>query len=238
MMPLIYKPQGRAGEYATRACNIYSGCSHNCEYCFSPLCTHVIRDEFCKPKPRGDEFLEILEEEAKKLKPSAPILLCFTCDPYQQLDEKLQLTRSTIQILHKYGHAVHILTKGGSRAFRDLDIMTANDAFASTLTFLDPVASAQWEPGAALPDDRIETIRRFHAAGIPTWVSLEPVIMPEVTLEIIRRTHPFVVHYKIGRLNYHPHAKTINWAKFAKEAVELLDSLGRSTTSKKTYSST
>jgi DNA repair photolyase len=167
-----------------------------------------------------------LEKEAAILTPSAPILLCFTTDPYQTFDVKEQVTRQVIQILHRYGHNVNILTKGGSRALRDLDLITPNDAFATTLTCLDEGVSAQWEPGAATPLDRIATIRKFHAAGIPTWVSLEPVISTTDALEIIRRTHGFVDLYKVGKLNYHAHAKTIDWAAFAKEVVALLDSLG------------
>jgi len=225
-MSLIYKPQGRAGEYAKLALNIYKGCDHRCEYCFAPLATHAVRDEFCKPTTRKDDFLKKLEAEAKKLKPSDPVLLCFTCDPYCLLDTEKQLTRSAIQILHRYGHHIHILTKGGRRAIRDLDLMTPNDAFSTTLTCLDEATSRKWEPGAATPADRIETARQFHDAGIPTWVSLEPVLDPDVALEIIRRTHTYVDLFKVGKLNYHAHAKTINWAKFAKEAVELLDSLG------------
>ena len=65
-----------------------------------------------------------------------------------------------------------------------------------------------------------------HAYGIQTWASLEPVIDPEQTFEIIRQTREFVGFYKVGKLNYHPHAKTIDWHKFGHKARELLDSLG------------
>ena len=64
-------------------------------------------------------------------------------------------------------------------------------------------------------------------AGIPTWVSLEPVLDPAVALEIIRQTHPFVDLFKVGKLNYHPLAKSIDWPQFARDAVTLLKSLGK-----------
>jgi hypothetical protein len=57
-------------------------------------------------------------------------------------------------------------------------------------------------------------------------VSLEPVIDPEESLEIIRQTHEFVDFYKVGKLNYHPRASTIDWRKFAVEVKDLLDDLG------------
>jgi DNA repair photolyase len=155
------------------------------------------------------------------------VLLCFTCDPYQSLDVRLAHTREAIKLLHKHDFSVGTLTKGGRRALRDLDLFGPRDAFATTLTLLDPAESAKWEPGAASPEDRIATIKAFHAFGVRTWVSLEPVLDPVVACEIIRQTHPFVDLYKVGKINYHPLSQSTNWAKFARIATDLLDQLGK-----------
>jgi DNA repair photolyase len=125
-------------------------------------------------------------------------------------------------MLHSAGYAIQVLTKGGRRALRDMDLFTAQDAFATTLTLLSDEHSRKWEPRAALPQERIETLQRFHEAGIPTWVSLEPVLNPVSALEIIRRTYEFVDMFKVGKLNNHPLASRIDWATFAQEAVQLL----------------
>ena len=117
---------------------------------------------------------------------------------------------------------------------RDLDLFCPGDAFATTLTLLSPEHSAHWEPEAALPADRIEAIKQFHIAGIPTWVSLEPVINPASALEIIRQTHEFVDLYKVGKLNQQGQAlpeanalaKKIDWRAFGLSAIQLLESLG------------
>lgn len=225
-MSLIYEPAGRAREYAALACNVYRGCDHACSYCYAPAATRRAMAVFQQPEVRTD-FLRNLGKEACALKPTEPILLCFTCDPYQSLDARLGLTRETIKILHAADRQVHILTKGGSRALRDIDILGPRDAFATTLTLLNDAASLKWEPGAALPSDRIATIREYHAAGVPTWVSLEPVLDPVIALEIIRQTHEFVDLFKVGRWNYNPAAKLIDWAAFAGDAVALLESLGK-----------
>lgn len=222
---LIYEPRGRAREYAALACNIYRGCDHQCVYCYAPGATRRKREAFAIPEQRGDNFISRLEKDARKVVPADRVLLCFTCDPYQQLDVELGLTRQTIEVLHNAGHAVQVLTKGGSRALRDLDLFGEVDAFATTLTLLSPEHSAKWEPGAASPQDRIDTIRKFHAAGIPTWVSLEPVLNPDSALEIIRQTHEFVDLYKVGKLNYHQLAKTIDWPQFGCDVVALLKEL-------------
>jgi DNA repair photolyase len=120
-----------------------------------------------------------------------------------------------------------ILTKGGKRAERDFDLLRNGDWFGVTLTLLDGSESLKWEPGAGLPQERIDSLRKAHLLGIKTWVSIEPVINPEISLEIIRQTHQFVDLFKVGKMNYHPVEKTIDWARFGKEAVELLESLGK-----------
>jgi DNA repair photolyase len=226
---LIYEPKGRAREYAALACNVYSGCDHGCVYCYAPSATRKTRQEFDASTTRPGHFLARLEKEAAKYEAAniqARVLLSFTCDPYQHLDVEEEVTRSAIQILHRHGLNVEVLTKGGYRALRDLDLFTDRDAFATTMTLLYLHQSEEWEPDAASPQSRMDAIRTFHGAGIPTWVSLEPVLFPAQSLEIISRIHDAVDVFKVGALNYHEHAQTIDWPAFAHDAVELLTSLG------------
>ena len=56
-------------------------------------------------------------------------------------------------------------------------------------------------------------------------MSLEPVLHPEITLDIIRQTHSFVDVFKVGVLNHHPHSKSIDWRKFATGVNNLLTDL-------------
>ena len=80
----------------------------------------------------------------------------------------------------------------------DFDLLRPGDEFATTLTFLDEQKSRQWEPGTAIPEERIESLRKAHELGIRTRVSLEPIIEPAESIEIIRRTHTFVDLFKVG----------------------------------------
>lgn len=226
---LIYQPKGRAREYAALSCNVYSGCGHGCTYCYGASATRKPMEVFHRPGLRPN-FLPRLRKEAAKYQAAgvkAQVLLCFTCDPYQPLDVEEQVTRETIKIIKEAGLNVCILTKGGSRALRDIDLLGEGDAFATTLTFLDDTRSLEWEPSAALPADRIATLRKFHEAGIDTWVSLEPVIDPAEALKIIHQTHEFVDLYKVGTWNYDPRAQAIDWHQFVHEAIALLESLGK-----------
>src|SRR5262245_15619367 len=184
---IIYAPAGQAGEYAKLATNPYRGCGHKCVYCYVPAVLKMSRAEFDAGGVPRDDFYGKLRKDAYKYQQAGiteQVMLSFTTDPYHPGDTSL--TRQTIEVLREHGLGFCALTKGGSRALRDIDLFrTDRDAFASTLTSLDDAVSLEWEAGAALPQDRIDTLRRFHDAGIFTWVSLEPVYDTETTLEII-----------------------------------------------------
>ena len=230
---MIYEPAGRAREYAPLALNLYRGCSHGCLYCYAPDACRTNRAAFhASPAPRADVIRKLERELAKGsevgLGEKDPVLLCFTTDPYQPLAAETGITRRAIELLHEHGYPVHVLTKGGMRAAADFDLLgnLPGDAFATTLTFVDSADSAHWEPGAASPADRMTAMTEAHELGIPTWVSLEPVIDPEQTLAIIRATHSYVDLFKVGTLNHHELAKSIDWPDFARRVVELLEKLG------------
>lgn len=229
-MGLIYEPTGRAREYAALALNIYKGCGHGCVYCFATGATHKTKEEFGNPRPRSATFLLDLQKELEKRDARGGkherVLLCFTTDPYQELDVETKLTRETIKLLHRYGYGVTVLTKGGTRALRDIDLFGPGDAFASTLTFIDDDESRKWEPGAALPNDRLVALQTFQAAGVITWASMEPVINTVASIHLIAASHFFVDAFKVGTWNHDKRAGAINWRRFALNATGLLDTLG------------
>jgi len=221
-MTIIYEPRGKAREYSPLAANLYSGCGHACIYCYAPSVTFTNPDKFSSEsyiKPRKN-ILSLLEADAKKMKGNKnPILLSFTSDLYQPANDKFNIARPALEILSENELSITILTKGGTRACKDFDILAKNpnNTFSITLTTNVAEESIKWEPFAALPDDRIESLKIAHGAGIKTWVSFEPVINPLAVFQMIDRTHSFVDLYKVGKLNYHPYQKTINWHNFLLE---------------------
>ena len=232
-MSIIYEPGGRAREYAPLAVNHYSGCAHGCRYCYVPTIppwkfSKAARQDFhADPQPRKDVVHKLRNDVRRSPGGGQRVMLSFTTDPYQPCDAVHQITRQVIQVLHGGGYNVQVLTKGGTRALRDLDLFGPGDAFATTMTLLSDEQSRQWEPGAALPQDRIDTVRQFHAAGIPTWISLEPVLNPDSAIEIINLTYQFTDLYKIGKLNHHGLAERFDWRAFGMRAVALCESLNQ-----------
>ena len=220
-MKIITQSKGRAAEYGKLSLNLYIGCDHGCRYCYGPGVCHLTPDDFRIPKPKKNALAR-LEKDARDLAgETEPIFLSFITDPYSHIDNSLGLTRMAIQILHANNLRVKILTKGGQRSFRDFDLLGPEDSYGATLTFVDGCDSKYWEPRAASPGERISMLDAAHKKGIPTWVSLEPVIDPKQTLELVRRTHNFVDEYRVGKLNYSP--SDVDWTLFAHQLVNLFN---------------
>lgn len=225
---IIYAPRGQAGEYAKLASNPYRGCGHKCAYCYVPKVLRMDRADFdaaAEPRPR---FMDLLAKDARKYQAcgiTEQVMLSFTTDPYNPFNTSL--TRPTLETLQAHGMGICTLTKGGQRALTDLSIFRPErDAFASTLTSLDDAFSLKWERGAALPGDRIATLKAFHNRGIFTWVSLEPTLDTASSLSIIEHTHGFVDLYKIGRANYLPMTTSTDWEEYTLRILETVNRLG------------
>lgn len=225
---VIYEPKGRAGEYCPLAVNLYRGCGHGCLYCYGPDTLHIDRQEFKQAAPRQD-IIKKLERDiplATADGASGNVWLCVTSDSHQPINEIHQLTRQAIIILHANGFNVTILTKGGNRSMADIDLLRPGlDEYAVTLTCTSDSRSKQWEPNAAPPWERINALIKAHDKGIYTWVSMEPVLYPEQSLALIKMSAPYVDEFKLGVLNYHPHAATINWREYGTAAIDLVNSL-------------
>jgi DNA repair photolyase len=225
---IIYAPAGQAGEYAPLATNPYRGCGHGCAYCYVPAVLRMDRREFDAGAVERPNFLASLTKDAKKYQAAGiteQVMLSFTTDPYHPGDT--MLTRRTLDVLIDHGLGFCTLTKGGTRAMRDIALFRPDrDAFASTLTSLDDAFSLKWERGAALPGDRLRALRLFYEAGIFTWVSLEPTLDVESSLRIVEEAHEFVDLFKIGRVNYLPMTKTTDWRAYTERMVELCQRLG------------
>lgn len=227
---VIYEPRGLAGEYSALAANLYRGCGHKCAYCYVPLVTKQPRPEFDEGAALRPGIMERLERDAAKYRDAGrteQIMFSFSTDPYHPGDTAP--TRRGLEILRDHGLAFCTLTKGGTRALRDLDLFRpTHDAFAATLTSTDARFSRKWERDAADPDDRTAALRAFHSAGIFTWVSLEPTLDVEASLAVVDATHRFVDLYKVGQANYLKEiTRTTDWRDYTLRMIDRLQALDK-----------
>jgi hypothetical protein len=226
---VIYRPEGEAAEYATLATNPYTGCGMQCGYCYVVhLPGQPDRKLFNAGAVPREDYLVRLRRDARRLQErgiTGQVMISFTSDAYNPVNTSL--TRPTLETLIDNGFGFCVLTKGGTRALRDMGLYRPErDAFAATLTTLDDRASLKWEPKAPLPGDRIAALKVFHQRGIFTWVSLEPVIDVAAAIAIVEATHGFVDLFKIGRLNYLPATETTDWRAFTLRMLDVLNRLG------------
>lgn len=227
-MSVIYKPQGMAREYSPYALNIYIGCSHRCKYCYAPHTLQKSCDSyFGKPEPRKD-ILKLLEKDLQKNTYTEQVLLSFVGDCYCDSTDNGATVREVLKMLNHYKVPVAVLSKGGKKMLRDLDIFKEfgdKITVGTTLTFFDEKKSKEWEPYASTPSERLETLKILHDNGIKTFASFEPTIEPEESLKLVRKTleQDSVDHYKIGKINNYKSAdKWQDWEKYLSDCVELL----------------
>jgi DNA repair photolyase len=224
-MKIIYEPKGRAKEYSELALNLYETCPHGCLYCFAPGCLHKQPEAFFRPARAKKNALDKLESDMKGWNSQKSILLCFSGDPFPAMFETPgdNITLSALRMLLKAGASVTILTKGCKDALQYLPIfLHFGDKIniGTTLTFWNKEKSRFNEPLASSPSERLLFLKLIHDLGLKTWASIEPVIDPSESLEMIYRSLPFVDHYKIGKLNHWKN--TTDWARFLKSLVAML----------------
>lgn len=235
---MIYRPKGPAGEYARLAVHgPYRGCIHGCVYCYRKALARRLGGKApwddAHPKPRA-RFLEDLVAEAPRIAAGplrdCPILFSFSTDPCQPLEAVHHLTQQAAGILAAQGLRMAVLTKGGLETARPVIEVLAADPrgagrhwFGTTLTGV----ARSWEPEAANTAARAQALLSARDRGLRTWVSFEPVLIPEASLNLIRATAREGIHHlAIGRWNHDPRAACLDWADFRRQVVEMLEGRG------------
>ena len=174
-------------------------------------------------------IIELFEKDAARLRgDTRPILFSFLSDPYQPLEKTECLTRQALEIVRRYGLKSQILTKGGKLVQRDFDLFkTCGTELGVTLCFVNDNLRKRWEPEAAPVAERLALLKAAHKQGIKTWVSLEPVIDPAEALAVIRRAHPWVGYWKVGKLNHmKAEENKVDWRQFYLDVTALLEKVG------------
>ncbi len=224
-MNVVYEPKGRAGEYSELACNLYIGCSHGCGYCYAPACMRKTAKDYLQNRPRKD-VIQLLEKDAQKLQgDTRQILFSFISDPYQPIERKYRLTRQALEIMGRYHLRHKVLTKGAyDLVSEDFDLMMLSGTqLGVSLVYTDDSLRKAWEPNASSVEERLRILKEAHKLGIPTWVSVEPVIYPAQALELIEVAHEYVDFWAVSKLNYDlARENSVHWVVFLDRVVSCL----------------
>ncbi|SNS76769.1 DNA repair photolyase [Sphingomonas laterariae] len=172
-----------------RSINPYRGCEHGCIYCYARP-SHAFHDLspgvdfesrlFAKP----DAAALLRAELAARNYAVRPMALGTNTDPYQPIEGEWRITRGIIEVLAECDHPLTITTKS-DRVLRDLDLLAPMAAkglvaVALSITSLTPAIARTLEPRAPRPEKRLAAVKALRAAGVPTFVSIAPVV-PAIT---------------------------------------------------------
>ena len=205
----LYTPKGAAREYAAVGCNFYTGCPHECEYCYLKrgITGKALGGTEVRLKKRFKDEADaahILRNELDKHLEQCQrygIFLSFTTDP--MIDETRELTSIAISEATVRDIPVWILTKCSTFIYDECNFMAWMDAinpiyrdrihFGFTLTGRDDM-----EPKANTNQDRIMAMRRMHLMGFSTFASIEPVIDWQSAERVVREAMTWCDHFKLG----------------------------------------
>lgn len=165
--------------------NPYRGCFHACAYCYArpsheylgfgagtdfesklvvkPDAAVLLREAFLKPSWVGDL-----------------VVFSGNTDCYQPLEAAWGLTRACLEVCAEFRNPVGIITKG-ALILRDLELLQRLHEEAAvrvyiSIPFADNDTARRVEPQASSITKRFATVRALTNAGIPTGVSIAPVI--------------------------------------------------------------
>lgn len=229
-MAAIYEPSGAAREYSPLALNYITGCDHGCVYCYVPKMMKRFRAGYIHSDVYIKEESKLMKELTASFKKhrNSPkqVFLSFLTDPYSHFNNETKLTRRVLEMLLEYQIPVSILSKGGFNILKDLDVIKQfgeNIQVGGSLTFVDKDLSKKWEQNSSEPQERFETLKVLHSEGVKTWASMEPVVYPDQSLEIMEITKDYVDAYKIGKLNHFPkHEQKFDWTKFLNDSIGIM----------------
>ncbi len=159
-------------------CNLYRGCNHGCVYCDSrSVCYHIDRFDTVRVKK---DALKMLEDELRRKRSPGIVTMGAASDPYNKVEERLEVTRGALSLLLKYGFGVGMSTKSALIS-RDADVLgsmakkTPVQASFSITTAEDSLA-ALLEPHAPPSSARFAAMRALAEAGVLTGVWMNPML--------------------------------------------------------------
>jgi len=165
--------------------NPYRGCIHACAYCYARPSHQYLGwgagtdfDRKIVVKTNAAEVLrrELLRESWR----GETIVLSGNVDCYQPLEASYGLTRRLLEVCLDLKNPVGVITKG-ALVKRDVDLLAALARRARvrvhlSITFADDALARKIEPYASRPSLRFEAMRALSDAGVPTGISVSPII--------------------------------------------------------------
>ena len=125
-----------------------------------------------------ENALALLQKRRRKPLVDATIYMSSVTDPYQPIERELGLTRALLEELLAY-HQVRLVVQTRSPlVVRDLDLLQQFPAVRvnMTITTDDEAVRKAFEPTCAGIDARLRAIAAVQQAGVPTCITMTPLL--------------------------------------------------------------
>ena len=164
---------------AKNGMNLYRGCSHGCIYCDSRCRVYNMQHKFEDIEIK-ENAIELLEKALKGKRKKCMIGMGSMTDPYIPLENNIQNTRKSLELIYKYGFGATLITKS-AKVLRDLDLLKEINnktkcVIQMTLTTFDEKLCKIIEPNVSSTKERFETLKILNDNNIPTVVWLTPIL--------------------------------------------------------------
>lgn len=164
---------------AKNGMNLYRGCSHGCIYCDSRSQVYNMQHEFEDIEIK-ENAVELLEKALKGKRKKCMIGMGSMTDPYIPLENNIQNTRKSLELIYKYGFGATLITKSAN-ILRDLELLKAINnktkcVIQMTLTTFDEKLCKILEPNVSTAKERFKALKILNDNNIPTVVWLTPIL--------------------------------------------------------------
>lgn len=162
---------------AKNGINVYRGCTHGCIYCDARSDCYNFNHDFEDIEVK-ENAPELLEKALHAKRRRCMIGTGAMCDPYLHAERELEITRRCLEIVHKHGFGVTLLTKS-DLIMRDIDLIekinsSAKAVVQMTLTTADEELCRIVEPNVCTTARRLEVLLEMKKRGIPTVIWFTP----------------------------------------------------------------
>ncbi len=216
--------------------NPYSGCMIGCEFCYVAERADLSRELEGLPSLEWGRWAavkinapEVLRHEINGMSPGIVRMSPILTDPYQPLERRYKITRGCLEVLLEGGFFPVILTRA-ALVTRDLDLLSQFERAAVGLSIPTDIDRIRhlFEPGADPIEERIEALAACKAAGLHTFVCIQP-ILPMDPDRLVEQLAPIVDAVRIDRMHEMARARTLYESAGLLEATteEFFENTGR-----------
>lgn len=200
----VLVPEGPGRYYV----NPYVGCMIGCSFCWAAEGADLSRALEGLPASPWGRWVDVkvnapavLRGELARHAPGTVRLSPVVTDPYQPLERAYRVTRGCLEAMAEHGFTPVVLTRE-ARVLEDVALLRRCPGAAVGLSIPtdDDTVRAAFEPGASPIEERLDALRRLHAAGVRTFAVVQPAL-PMDAARLVAEVAPYVRAVRVDTMH-------------------------------------